>query len=42
KVLADIAEGLACLHERGVSHGALSSENVLLDAEGRAKVTGQA
>lgn len=38
KVLADIAEGLACLHERGVSHGALSSENVLLDAEGRAKV----
>ncbi|CAM9572369.1 unnamed protein product [Ectocarpus sp. 12 AP-2014] len=39
KVLADIAEGLACLHERGVSHGALSSENVLLDAEGRAKLS---
>ncbi|CAM9302839.1 unnamed protein product, partial [Ectocarpus fasciculatus] len=39
KVLADIAEGLACLHERGVFHGALSSENVLLDAEGRAKLS---
>ncbi|CAN0079868.1 unnamed protein product, partial [Ectocarpus sp. 8 AP-2014] len=39
KVLADIAEGLACLHERGVSHGALSSENVVLDVEGRAKLS---
>lgn len=38
RVLADVAEGLACLHERGIFHGALSSENVLLDAEGRAKV----
>lgn len=38
RVIADIAEGLAFLHERGVVHGALSSENVLLDAEGRAKV----
>lgn len=38
KVLADIAEGLACLHNRGVAHGALTTDNVLLDAEGRAKV----
>lgn len=38
RVLADIAEGLAYLHERGVCHGALSSDNVLVDAEGRAKV----
>ena len=38
RVLADVAEGLAFLHERGVWHGALSAKNVLLDAEGRAKV----
>ncbi|CAM9536577.1 unnamed protein product, partial [Laminaria digitata] len=38
RVLADIAEGLAFLHERGVWHGALSAKNVLLDAEGRAKL----
>ena len=38
RVLADIAEGLAYLHERGVAHGGLTAENVLLDAEGRAKV----
>ncbi|CAM9717774.1 unnamed protein product, partial [Hapterophycus canaliculatus] len=38
RVLADVAQGLAYLHERGVSHGALASENVLLDAEGRAKL----
>lgn len=38
KVLADIAEGLAYLHDRGVAHGGLTTENVLLDAEGRAKV----
>ncbi|CAN0011266.1 unnamed protein product, partial [Scytosiphon promiscuus] len=39
RVLADVAQGLAYLHERGVSHGALTSENVLLDAEGRAKLS---
>lgn len=38
KVLADIAEGLAYLHEHGVAHGGLTTENVLLDADGRAKV----
>lgn len=38
RVLADVAQGLAFLHERGVSHGALTADNVLLDAEGRAKV----
>lgn len=38
RVLVDVAEGLACLHGKGVEHGALSSENVLLDASGRAKV----
>lgn len=38
QVLADVAEGLAFLHERGLAHGALSSKNVLLDAGGRAKV----
>lgn len=38
KVLADIAEGLAYLHERGVAHGGLTTENVLLDVGGRAKV----
>lgn len=38
RVLADVAEGLACLHERGVYHGALSADTVLLDADGRAKV----
>lgn len=38
QILADVAEGLAFLHERGLVHGALSSENVLLDTRGRAKV----
>ena len=38
RVVSDVAEGLAYLHERGVFHGALSSENVLLDDRGRAKV----
>ncbi|CAN0067932.1 unnamed protein product, partial [Sphacelaria rigidula] len=38
RILADVAEGLACLHGKGVEHGALSSENILVDAGGRAKV----
>lgn len=38
QILADVAEGLSCLHGKGLEHGALSSENVLLDAVGRAKV----
>lgn len=38
QIFADVAAGLACLHGKGVAHGALSSENVLLDAAGRAKV----
>jgi eukaryotic-like serine/threonine-protein kinase len=34
----DVAAALAYAHEQGVAHGALSEANVLLDAEGRAKV----
>lgn len=38
RALADIAAGLSFLHGRGVAHGALSTENVVLGADGRAKV----
>ena len=36
QVPIDVSEGLTFLHERGLFHGALSSDNVLLNARGRA------
>ncbi len=35
-----ISEGMEFLHESKVVHGSLSSENVLVDTHGRAKLTG--
>ncbi len=39
RILRDIAEGLAAAAAQGVFHRALSLEAVLLDAEGRARIT---
>lgn len=38
RIAADIAQGLAHAHERGVVHRDLKPGNVLFDAEGRAKI----
>ncbi|HET7040972.1 MAG TPA: serine/threonine-protein kinase, partial [Gemmatimonadales bacterium] len=38
-VAADVAEGLAYAHRRGVLHRDLKTENVLLTPEGQAKIT---
>jgi hypothetical protein len=37
---AEVAAALAYAHEQGVVHGALDANAILLDAEGRAKLTG--
>jgi serine/threonine-protein kinase len=39
-VAADVEAALAYAHAQGVMHGSLGPANVLLDAEGRAKVAG--
>lgn len=38
RVLMDILEGLAFLHERGLVHRDLKPDNILLDRSGRAKI----
>lgn len=38
RLLADIATGLTFLHGRGVVHGALSTENILMGSDERPKV----
>ena len=40
KVVRDAAEGVAALHAAKLSHGSISAETLLLDAEGRGRVTG--
>lgn len=40
QIIRDIAEALEAARQQGVYHRALSPENVLLDANGRAKLTG--
>ena len=39
-IAVDMCEGMEFLHESKVVHGSLSSENVLVDSHGRAKLTG--
>ena len=39
-IAVDVCEGMEFLHESKVVHGSLSSENVLVDAHGRAKLIG--
>jgi serine/threonine protein kinase len=39
-IAVDICEGMRFLHESNVSHGDLTSETVLVDGEGRAKLSG--
>ena len=39
QVADDIAEGLSHIHAKGIIHSDLKSENVLLNGEGRAKIT---
>jgi len=39
KICLDIAEGLAYLHSQGVIHGGLKASNILIDAQGRARMT---
>ena len=38
QVAADVSEGLDCAHEEGVVHCDLKPQNILFDADGRAKV----
>ena len=39
-IAVDVCEGMRFLHESNVSHGDLTSETVLVDREGRTKLTG--
>lgn len=40
EAVRDAAEGVAALHSKKLSHGAISSETLLLDAQGHGRVTG--
>ncbi len=40
EVATDLAAALAYAHAQGITHGSVSAANVLLDGEGRAKLTG--
>ena len=42
RVVATVAATLADLHDRGVSHGRLTADHILVDAEGRAVLCGLA
>jgi serine/threonine protein kinase len=39
-IAVDVCEGMRFLHQSKLAHGSLSSENVLVDGYGRAKLTG--
>lgn len=40
QIAQDVADAIAYAHAQGIAHGSLGPESVLLDADGRAKVTG--